>query len=353
MGERVNPATAILLEETAHLSGDRWFVPDGDAALAHGIAASHPDTDVRWQPVDLRERDAVGAVPANLTIEDPGTTGDLVDLVILTSPPERDLARRWLLTARSRLHTGSQLVVAGANDAGIKSVLADASHLFGRALHEGYRSKHRFAIFRSGVSGEVVDWASADGIAPGSWEEFTLDVGDRSVPIVTQAGVFAGAKVDAGTRLLLDAVPDRVPGSVLDVGCGAGIIGIAAAVLGASPVTMTDVNLLAVQAARENARRLGLEVIDVVASDAFQSVDDRRFDLIVSNPPFHRGKAVDLAVANRLIAESPAHLTPGGTLLIVANAFLAYGRQLERVFERVEIVRSTRQYHVLQASDPR
>jgi 16S rRNA (guanine1207-N2)-methyltransferase len=151
---------------------------------------------------------------------------------------------------------------------------------------------------------------------------------------------------------LLDAIPERIHGSVLDVGCGAGVIGVAAAMAGARRVTMSDVNLLALQAAMENLRRLHLTGVDVVASDALQRVDGRRYDLIVSNPPFHRGKAVDFSVADDLIAGAPAHLEPGGSLLIVANAFLAYGRRMERVFGHVETVTATRQYHVLRASDP-
>jgi len=140
---------------------------------------------------------------------------------------------------------------------------------------------------------------------------------------------------------------------VLDVGCGAGVIGFAAARLGARSVDLVDANLLAVAAAQENVRRLGAATCRVLASDVYSSVTGERYDLIVSNPPFHRGKVVDTSVADRLIAEAPAHLQPGGQLLIVANAFLAYGRHLTRVFDEVEAVQATRQYHVLRARLPK
>jgi 16S rRNA (guanine1207-N2)-methyltransferase len=125
---------------------------------------------------------------------------------------------------------------------------------------------------------------------------------------------------------------------------------------------MTDANLLAVEAAQESVRRLwesvdhggsSLPPIDVFASDVFSAVGEERYDLIASNPPFHRGKTIDYTVADRLITEAPEHLADDGSLLIVANAFLAYGKRMERVFATVETIAATRQYHVLRASQPR
>ena len=131
---------------------------------------------------------------------------------------------------------------------------------------------------------------------------------------------------------------------------------------------MTDVNLLAVQATHKNIRRLlgtgahshsgpahrpAPTRLRAFASDVYPAIEDARYDLVVSNPPFHRGKAIDFTIADRLIDEAPDHLEPGGSLLVVANAFLAYGKRMERVFSRVETMAATRQYHVLRASEPR
>jgi 16S rRNA (guanine1207-N2)-methyltransferase len=350
----MSAATAILLDETVGNDAATWLVPGGEAALARALAADHPTATIHWQPVDVRERLAVVDPPANLRAHEPGFAVSGVGAVVMSSPPERDLARRWLLEARQALATGGLLFLAGPNAEGIKPVIADAGALFGTPLREGYGAKQRFAVLEAGVPPPIAPkWAAAPGIAPGTWEAFALGLPGATVHLVTQAGVFAGARVDAGTRLLLDALPDRIDGRVLDAGCGAGVIGIAAALRGAEAVDMTDVNLLAVQAAAENVRRLALPDICVVPSDVYDALGAARYNLIVSNPPFHRGKAVDLTVADRLIAGAPGHLAPGGDLLVVANAFLAYGKRMARVFGRVETVTATRQFHVLQASDPR
>ena len=349
-----HPATAILPDEMAEIDADTWLVPGGEAALALGIAASHSDAVILWQPVDVRHRDAVSVPPPNLRIEAPGIDSGPVDAVALVVPPDRDLARRWLVVAKASLAPGGRLCMAGANAEGIRSIVGDARTLFGPPSREGYRSKQRFADFEARPApGEEPTWVREPGIAPGTWREFTLDFRGRTVTLVTQAGVFAGDRIDIGTRLLLDRLPELVTGNVLDVGCGAGVIGIAASLLGAGRVDLVDASLLAVQAAAENLRRLELPGCRAFASDVYDALGDTRYDLIVSNPPFHRGKAVDLSVADRLIAGAPAHLAAGGALVLVANAFLAYGKRMARVFRDVETIAATRQYHIIRASAPR
>ncbi len=347
-------STRILLDATSAHVARSWLILGGEAALAAGIAGYHPESSVRWQPIDCREWDNVANLPGNLQIEPPVANDRPVEGVVIAVTPKRDLARRWLLMAWHVLADEGRLFIAGANAEGIRPVIRDAAKLFGPAMREDFRSRQRIAMFAAnGRVGEQPAWASKPGVEPGTWEQFTLEVTGNSIPIVTQAGVFAGGRVDAGTRLLLEALPDRLAGSVLDAGCGAGAIGIVASLLGADVVDMTDVNLLAVQAAQENIRRLGLFGCRACAGDVYSAVEDERYGLIVSNPPFHRGKAIDLSIADRLIDEAPDHLEPGGSLLVVANAFLAYGKRMERVFSRVETVAAMRQYHVLQASGPR
>lgn len=351
--------TGLLLDATDSVDTSSWLVPGGEAALAAGLCAAHPGADIRWQPIDLRERDALARTPANLTINAPGAPHPGVEATVIAAPPDRDLSRRWLMEARQALAPGGRIFLAGANAEGIRSQIADARGLFGHPLREEYRSRQRLATFAAEtIPDPLPAWASTPGIVPGTWQPFPLDLGDTVLELVTRPGVFAGNRVDAGTRLLLTALPRAVTGRVLDVGCGAGVIGIAAALRGAAAVDLTDVNLLAVETATENARRAAAAggttaTMRALAGDVYGAIGDARYDLVASNPPFHRGKVIDLSVADRLIAGAPAHLAPGGALLVVANAFLAYGKRMDAVFRHVETVAATRRYHVIRATDPR
>lgn len=340
--------SGLLLDEA------RRFDPDGPRLVLGGEAALtdallRQGGDVSWIPTDIRE---LRQAPKNVVVSDAFQKNAYV-LILLPVPADRGLARRWLLTARDALVPGGVLIVAGANSEGAKSVIADAGKIFGSPVASGYRQKHRTSSFIwSGETADPPSWTSAEGIVPGTWQSFEVGVGDDVLTLETTPGVFAGNRLDAGTRLLLDHLEVEPETRVLDVGCGAGVIGIRASRLGAAHVDLVDANLLAIQAADRNLRQLGVTG-RAMASNVYDAVAGQRYDLIVSNPPFHRGKQVDLSVADRIIEEAPKHLRPDGRILIVANAFLAYGKGMQRVFRHVEKVAETRQYHVLAASDPR
>jgi ribosomal protein L11 methyltransferase len=96
------------------------------------------------------------------------------------------------------------------------------------------------------------------------WEE-----PDRgAVPVVIEPGLAFGTGAHATTRLCLELLLERAPGSVLDLGCGSGVLAVAAAQLGFAPVTALDVDPAAVEATGENARRNGVD-IDVRCVDVF------------------------------------------------------------------------------------
>jgi release factor glutamine methyltransferase len=120
---------------------------------------------------------------------------------------------------------------------------------------------------------------------------------------------------------------------VLDVGCGSGILSLAAARSGGT-VTAIDVNPSAVLATRENASQNGLlGAIHAVESDLFESLDDSatRFDLVLSNPPFYEGGAQTmterafrggsgLEFMSKFARQSPSFLAPGGSILLVLSS---------------------------------
>jgi ribosomal protein L11 methyltransferase len=96
------------------------------------------------------------------------------------------------------------------------------------------------------------------------WERPPAD----GVPVIIDPGQAFGTGAHATTRLCVELLLELPQGSVLDVGCGSGVLSIAAARLGHHPVVGLDNDLAAVEATRENAARNGVEV-DVRLVDAF------------------------------------------------------------------------------------
>lgn len=346
-------AQALRPERTS----DQVLEIGGEGDLPLDVAELHPDANIVWIATDVREESRLAGTISIDVRSDPArplSEGERFDAVLLPVPPDRRLTRRWLVLAAEVLADGGMLAMAGANTEGIKSAIADAKALFGPARSENYAQKHRVARFAGGVPPDSQpEWTTQPGIAPGTWEEVAVNIGQGMLSLATLPGVFAGNRLDVGTSLLLDHLHVVAGSRVLDVGCGAGAIGLSALRLGASQVDMIDVNLLAVAAVRETVARQAIANAHVFASDVYDALPGERYDLIVSNPPFHQGKTIDYTMPERLLREAPAHLHPDGSVLIVANAFLTYGRELERIFRNVEVVAATRQYHVLKAASPR
>jgi ribosomal protein L11 methyltransferase len=83
---------------------------------------------------------------------------------------------------------------------------------------------------------------------------------DDALAVVVDPGRAFGTGAHPTTRLCAEHLCALEPGSLLDVGCGSGVLSIAAARLGYSPVTALDVDPSAVEATRENALANGVEI---------------------------------------------------------------------------------------------
>jgi 16S rRNA (guanine1207-N2)-methyltransferase len=273
------------------------------------------------------------------------------DLVLIDLPQSRQLARRWLVEAHAILRVGGQLLLAGPNDQGIQSVIDDAAALFGNAGLVAYRKRCRVVrAIRTESPPNPPLWAHEPGIAPGTWHDIQLDLVGKPVTLASLPGVFAYDRLDDGTALLLAHLPDLNGLRVLDAGCGNGIIGVAAALQGATQIDMVDAHLLAIAAARENIARYTIPGV-ALAGDALAPVANRRYDLIVSNPPFHAGKQVSYDAAEIFLRQGRALLNRGGRLVLVANRFIRYDRLLGELFGQVTTIADDRRYHVLIGSD--
>ena len=132
-------------------------------------------------------------------------------------------------------------------------------------------------------------------------------------------GLFSPRRIDDGSRMLaerMDLSPDQ---TTLDLGCGYGAIGLAAArCCPGGEVHMVDKDFVAVEYAAKNARLNGLSNCRSYLSNAFGDVPDMRFDNIASNLPANVGREMLYII----LAGARAHLKPGGRLYVVTVAGL-------------------------------
>ncbi|WP_044470341.1 16S rRNA (guanine(1207)-N(2))-methyltransferase RsmC [Mannheimia massilioguelmaensis] len=167
----------------------------------------------------------------------------------------------------------------------------------------------------------------------------------EDLTVYSLPGVFSANELDAGTELLLSTLNHKIRGKVLDLGCGAGVIG--AMIKRKNPqatVTMTDIHAMAIASAERTLSENHLQA-DVLASDVFSQVSGK-FDLIISNPPFHDGIDTAYRTVTELITQAQWHLVQGGELRIVANAFLPYPDLLDQYFGEHQVLAKTNKFKV-------
>ena len=172
----------------------------------------------------------------------------------------------------------------------------------------------------------------------------------RGIPLSfqTDSGVFSKGEVDAGTRLLLDALPEEVAGDILDLGCGWGVIGIAVKrKWPETRVMMADVNTRALDLSRENAKR-NRAGVTCVESDGMSALAGKTFDAVITNPPIRAGKQV----IYKMFADAAKSLKPSGALYLVirkqqgAESAMKY---LQTIYSSVEKISKSGGFWVIKA----
>jgi 16S rRNA (guanine1207-N2)-methyltransferase len=170
-------------------------------------------------------------------------------------------------------------------------------------------------------SGEQVSYPVVEHLA-----ELDLDV-------AAHGAVFAGTKLDIGTRFLLTFLPSmKAARHAVDLGCGTGIL--AAMYARQHPgaaVTATDQSAAAVASAQATAQANGLGGrITVLQDDALSTLGAGSVDLVLLNPPFHVGAGVHAGAGLKMIEAAGRVLAPEGELWTVFNRHLPYLPALER-----------------------
>ena len=168
--------------------------------------------------------------------------------------------------------------------------------------------------------------------------------GER-LELETQPSLFSPEHVDRGTLAMLSVVEFRPGMRVMDLGCGCGVVGILAArKCGAENVVMSDVDPSAVEVARRNAVRNGVEGVSCVVSDGFRSVAEAGLDLMLYNPPYQ----TDFSVAKAFVEKGFNRLKIGGRMLMVTKRRDWYRNKLAAIFGGVR-VREIDGYFVFEA----
>ena len=241
-------------------------------------------------------------------------------LSVLRYPGGTDAFSFALAAIATHLKGGATLIVYGAAAEGAVSASSVTSPFFSPS-----------GAASTGLAGAVI-WALIRTATPcdSAFEAFAsrAPVPALSPSWITYPGLFAGGGLDVMTGALLVEIPALAPSArVLDFACGSGAL--AAALLAREPtlrVVLLDADAVALAAARENVRGAQRFVCADGWPASSRALGARKgFDVIVSNPPVHRGVPDDLRVLYELVSGAASRLRDGGSLYLVTQAHVPVG----------------------------
>lgn len=298
-----DPAVTTLLECLADLPPTRAPLVVGDASgLVTAALRDRGASPAAW----LREHRTGSSTEAR-----PWPATQPHDTAFIRLPKSKEALDMALHASAAMLPPDAPMIVFGANDEGIRSAprqmaaVADGVDT-ARVKHHARVLVGRRRVTIAGLKANLSDWRATT----------VLLLAGHERPWVSYPGTFAKGGLDPGTALLVANLPPlRSCARVLDFAAGTGVI--AAAIAETPPtvsLTLLERDAVALEAARENVPNAAH-----VLGDSLSAVSGQRFDLIVSNPPLHDGRAETHAVLHALIETAPKHLSPGGSLLLVVQ----------------------------------
>ena len=245
---------------------------------------------------------------------------------------------------RDRMSPDTRLLAAGMARHIHRSTLDLFEHIIGPTLSTRAVRKARLLLPER-------DFSLNQGQTPYP-DSYTLLL-DREYRIQNHAGLFSHGRLDRGSRLLIERLPvGDAPLRIIDLGCGSGVIGIAAAAMNPrARLLFSDESYLAVDSARDNfeaafgrLREARFSVDDCIRNEA-----DASADRVLVNPPFHQQHALGDAAAWQMFRQSRRVLDRGGELMVVGNRHLAYHAKLKKLFGNAEVLDSDSKFVVLRA----
>lgn len=271
--------------------------------------------------------------------------GEHFPLVLVLPPRQREESRALLARALQRVTPGGMVVASMLNNEGARSGEGDLERLAG-TVESLSKNKCRvfWAVANSATTNAalVEEWSALDAPRPIADGRF-----------LSRPGLFAWSRIDAASALLVSCFPADLAGFGADLGAGFGYL--AAEVLARCP-GVTALDLYEAESRALELARINLQMHSERIKMNFFWHDvttglglPPRYDFIVSNPPFHQGRADQPEIGCAFIVAAAAALVPGGRFWLVANRHLPYEEVLLKHFRKVRCVTEAHGFKVIEA----
>jgi len=339
----MDPALELLCDSLTQFSGPRLLVADEhlDSSQLLNLKAL-PDLTLLTNRYDILQAANDCNIPCIFNDMDLGDCSQRFALIAYRVSKEKAVVHHVINQSVQHLSADGSLLLCGFKNEGIKTYISKTEQLTGCKAEESKGQRQlKLAQFEPQQLGEPLD--------DRQYRDTQVIGEQRGFALYSKPGQYGWNKIDTGSELLINAFAEQVaqthaPASVLDLGCGYGYLSVMAWALGAERIVATDNNAAAIASCQFNFSYHGING-EVIADDCAAGIH-HQYDVVLCNPPFHRGFDTEQALTEKFLRSISNHLKKTGVAFVVVNQFIAVETLAPAYFRSIEMVYRDKSFKV-------
>ena len=339
----------LIVKKTKHISGSRLFIVDENIKECDIEFLTSQEIMILTNRFDTYEKLRASMLNVffsdfDLSVFDDGSFSQIFYRV----SKEKAVTHHIINNVERLLRDKGELILCGKKNDGIKSYAEKVAKSFGSLV----QIKKNGSVYLSTATRLIRENKGASKIEfnDQNYKKLRACIPYLDHYLVSKPGIFGWEKIDDGSKLLGDFIPDfltlfdEAPQSVLDLGCGYGYLSIRFNNYTGAKIIATDNNAAAILACSENFSKLNISG-EVIADDCARNIN-KLFDAIICNPPFHKGFETDEQLTEKFVLSSFVHLRKGGMALFVVNCFVPLEKYTSKFLHK-KIVAQNKSYKLI------
>ncbi|CAL4322558.1 16S rRNA (guanine(1207)-N(2))-methyltransferase RsmC [Buchnera aphidicola] len=257
------------------------------------------------------------------------------NVLIYYWPKNKNEAYFQLMNLLSCFSIGTKIFLIGNNSSGINS----ASRMLFQWLTLKTLDRAKHSILNAGILLKKPIFI---------FENFFKTHIYNDISVKTLPGIFDYKNIDSGSKFLASTFSNKMKGPVLDMGCGSGFLSVLLEKnVPNINLTLVDNNIYALASSLATLRinRMNGKIL---LSDLYSNIF-KKFNIIISNPPFHNDLKVNFNIVKNIISNASKYLMINGELRFVTNSCFSYKNILSKHFKKYKILKQNSKYRVYQA----